>query len=129
MIAIDTNFLVRILTNDDPIQARRAAKILQSDDVFIPKSVILETQWVLHYAYTINREDIISGFQKLLGLPNIYPENSETVTQAISWYEQGLDFADALHLASSMGSDKFATFDIAFAKKAQKVSSIEIIKA
>ena len=129
MIAVDTNLLVRILTNADPIQARRAAKILQSDDVFIPKTVILETQWVLHYGYAINKADIISGFQKLLGLPNVYPENSETVTQAISWYEQGLDFADALHLASSRGSDKFATFDVAFEKKAQKVSSLQIIKA
>jgi predicted nucleic-acid-binding protein len=128
MIAIDTNLLVRILTNDYPIQARRAAKILQSDDVFIPKTVILETQWVFHYAYAINKADIISGFQKLLGLPNVYPENSETVTQAISWYEQGLDFADALHLASSRGSDKFATFDAAFERKARKVSSLQIIK-
>ena len=128
MIAIDTNLLVRILTNDDPIQARRAVKILQSDDVFIPKTVILETQWVLHHAYAINKADIIAGFQKLLGLSNIFPENSETVTQAISWYEQGLDFADALHLASSRGSDKFVTFDAAFARKAQKVSSLHIIK-
>ena len=129
MIAIDTNLLVRILTNDDPIQARRAVKILQSDDVFIPKTVILETQWVLHHAYAINKADIIAGFQKLLGLSNIFPENSETVTQAISWYEQGLDFADALHLASSRRSDKFATFDAAFARKAQKVSLLHIIKA
>jgi len=129
MIAIDTNLLVRILTNDDPIQARRAAKILQSDDIFIPKTVILETQWVLHYAYAINKADIISGFQKLLGLPNIYPEDSETIAQAISRYQQGLDFADSLHLASSSGSDKFATFDAAFQKKARKVSSLQIVKA
>ncbi len=129
MIAIDTNLLVRILTNDDPIQARRAVKILQSDDVFIPKTVILETQWVLHHAYAIKKADIIAGFQKLLGLSNIFPENSETVTQAISWYGQGLDFADALHLASSRGSDKIATFDAAFVRKAQKVSSLHIIKA
>jgi predicted nucleic-acid-binding protein len=128
MIAFDTNLLVRILTDDDPIQARRAAKVLQSDDIFIPKTVILETQWVLHYAYEIDKADIIAGFQKLLGLSNIYPENPETVAQALSWYGQGLDFADALHLASSRGSDKFATFDITFAKKARKVSSLHIIK-
>jgi predicted nucleic-acid-binding protein len=128
MIAIDTNLLVRILTNDDPIQARRAAKILQSDDIFLPKTVILETQWVLHYAYSIDKAEIIAGLQKLLGLSNIYPENTETVTQAISWYEQGIDFADALHLASSRGSDSFATFDAAFAKKAQKVSPLNIIR-
>lgn len=128
MIAIDTNLLVRILTNDDPLQARRAAKILRSDDVFIPKTVILETQWVLKYAYAIRKEDIISGFYKLLGLSNVYPEDSETVAQAISWYEQGLEFADALHLASSSESDNFATFDAAFARKARKVCSLPIIK-
>ena len=127
MIAVDTNLLVRILTNDDPIQARRAVKILQSDDVFIPKTVILETQWVLNYAYAIHKADIISGFQKLLGLPNVYAEDCETVIQAISWYEQGLDFADALHLASSRESDKFATFDAAFAKRASKISSLEVV--
>jgi predicted nucleic acid-binding protein len=40
-----------------------------------------------------------------------------------------LNFADTLHLASSRESDKFATFDTAFAQKARKVSLLEIIKA
>lgn len=46
MISVDTNLLVRILTNDDPVQACRALKILKSDDFYIPKSVILKTGWV-----------------------------------------------------------------------------------
>ena len=41
MIGVDTNLLVRILTNDDPIQARRALKLLKSDEIFIPKTVII----------------------------------------------------------------------------------------
>jgi predicted nucleic-acid-binding protein len=53
MIAVDTNLLVRILTNDDPIQARRTVKILKSDEIFIPKMVLLETEWVLRHAYEI----------------------------------------------------------------------------
>ena len=64
MIAVDTNLLVRILTNDDPIQARRAVKILKNDDIFIPKTVLLETEWVLRHGYGIGRSDIIIGFQK-----------------------------------------------------------------
>ncbi len=51
MISVDTNLLVRILTNDDPIQARRAVRILRSDDIYIPKTVLLETEWVLRHAY------------------------------------------------------------------------------
>ena len=128
MIAVDTNLLVRILTNDDPIQARRAVKILKSDDIYIPKSVLLETEWVLRHAYGIGRSNIIDGFQKLLGLPNVSVEDPDAVYQAISWYENSLDFADALHLAFSRRCESFATFDSSLIKKAQQFSSMELIK-
>ena len=128
MIAVDTNFLVRILTNDDPIQARRAMNILKSDDIFIPKTVLLETEWVLRHAYEIGRSDITSGFQKLLGLPNVNVEDPDGIYQAISWYENKFDFADALHLASSRRCESFATFDISLIKKAQQFSSMDMIK-
>lgn len=42
MIAIDTNILVRIVTNDDPKQAQRAVDLLQQQVVFIAKTVLLE---------------------------------------------------------------------------------------
>jgi len=128
MIAVDTNLLVRVLTNDDYIQARRAAKILKSEDIYIPKTVLLETEWVLRHAYEIVKDDILAGFQKLLGLPNVSVEDPDCINQAISWYSNNLDFADALHLASSKGYERFATFDSAFIKKAQQFSSIEMIK-
>ena len=40
MIAVDTNLLVRLLTKDDLSQAKRAARIMESEDIFIPKTVI-----------------------------------------------------------------------------------------
>ena len=126
MIAVDTNLLVRLLTKDDLSQAKRAAKIMESDDIFIPKTVMLETEWVLRYAYGIDEGAIAKGFQKIMGLPNVRVEDQQTVFQAISWYGLGLDFADALHLASSMKADKFVTFDNEFIKKARKFISIDI---
>ena len=128
MIAVDTNLLVRILTNDDPVQARRAVKILKSDEIFIPKTVLLETEWVLRHAYEIGRSNIITSFQKLLGLPNVNVEDPDGIYQAISWYENRFDFADALHLASSRRCVSFATFDISLIKRAQQFSSIEMRK-
>jgi len=128
MIAVDTNLLVRLLTSDDPDQARRAARIMESDDIFIPKTVMLETEWVLRHAYGIEKINIIKGFQRLLGLRNVEVEDPDNVLQAISWYDSGLDFADALHLASSKRAKKFATFDSALSKKARRVSSIQVIK-
>ena len=128
MIAVDTNLVVRILTNDDPVQARRAIKILKSDAVFIPKTVFLETEWVLRHAYGIGRPNIIKGFQRLLGLSNVSVEDPESIYHAISWYEDNLDFADALHLASAKKCERFASFNNAFIKKAQQISSMEMIK-
>jgi predicted nucleic acid-binding protein len=55
-------------------------------------------------------------------------EDPESIHQAISWYENTLDFADALHLASSRRCLSFATFDSSFIKKAQQVSSMDMIK-
>ena len=127
MIAVDTNLLVRILTNDDPIQASRAVKIFKSDDIFIPKTVMLETEWVLRHAYEIKRSKIIMGFQKLIGLPNVRAEDPDSIYQAISWYENKFDFADALHLASSSRCESFATFDSSLIKKAQQFSSMEMV--
>ncbi|MBU0767933.1 MAG: type II toxin-antitoxin system VapC family toxin [Proteobacteria bacterium] len=127
MIAVDTNLLVRLLTKDDQAQAQRAAKIMESDDIFIPKTVMLETEWVLRHAYGISKTAILKGFQKMLGLPNVSVEGSTVMARAISWYGYGIDFADALHLASSIKADKFATFDRALANKAEKVSSIAVI--
>jgi len=126
MIAVDTSLLVRLLTKDDPSQAKRAAKIMKSDDIFIPKTVMLETEWVLRHAYGIDKGAITKGFQKMMGLPNVSVEDQQTIFQAISWYESGLDFADSLHLGSSMKADKFVTFDNAFIKKARKLISIDI---
>ncbi len=128
MISVDTNLLVRILTNDDPIQARRAVKILKNDDIYIPKTVLLETEWVLRHAYEMGRSDIAVGFQKLLGLPNGSVEDPDSIYQAISWYENKFDFTDALHLASSRRCESFATFDSSLIKKAQQFSSMEMIK-
>jgi len=128
MIAVDTYLLARILTNDDPIQARRALKILNTDDIFIPKTVLLETELVLRNAYEIDRSNIINGFQKLLGLSNVNVEDPDTIYQAISWYENKFDFADALHLASSRRCASFATFDSSLIKKSQQFSSMEMVK-
>jgi predicted nucleic-acid-binding protein len=127
MIAIDTNVLVHLLTNDEPEQARHAAELMESTDIFIPKTVMLETEWVLRRIYDIDKSRIMKGFQKLLGLWNAKFEDLPAVALAISWYGYGIDFADALHLASSRESEEFATFDNSFADQAKRISPGKII--
>jgi len=120
MIGLDTNLIVRLLTNDDKAQAKHAAHLIQNHPVFIPKSVLLETEWVLRYTYTLKPEVIFAAFEKLLGIAHVTVEDPTCVSQALQWYADQFDFADALHLASSHKTEKFATFDKKLIKKAKK---------
>jgi predicted nucleic-acid-binding protein len=123
MIAFDTNLLVRLVTNDEPAQARRALARMESDTVWITKTVLLETAWVLRHAYRLDAEAIGHAFEILLGVRNVEIEDRANVSRALSWYEQGLDLADALHVASSALATAFVTLDRALAKRAAKVGA------
>ncbi|MEM6839232.1 MAG: hypothetical protein AAF609_20590 [Cyanobacteria bacterium P01_C01_bin.120] len=44
MIAVDTNIVVRLLTQDDVAQYQQSVKLFQTEDtIYIPTTVILET--------------------------------------------------------------------------------------
>ncbi len=110
MISIDTNVLIRLFTGDDKAQAAKAKHLFAREPVYITKTVILETEWVLRYAYGIKAGDIADAFLKLLGQANVSVEGVHHIALAISLLKNGMDFADALHLASSQ-NHVFATFD------------------
>lgn len=121
MIALDTNVIVRILTGDDPDQFAVASAVVESDDLWLCKTVLLETEWVLRYTYRFSREAIGEGFRRLLGYERLQLEDRDAVLSALSWYSQGLDFADALHLASIAEADRFVTFDRPLATAAKSL--------
>lgn len=127
MLAVDTNLVVRLLTNDDRGQARRAAAIFAANEVFVPKTVLLEIEWVLRHAYGLARPDILRGLTGVLGMQHVMAEDPLEVAAALDWYERGLDFADALHLAASGQARRFATFDTRFAKRARDIAPIEVV--
>ncbi len=118
MIALDTNVVVRALTQDEPRQAKAAAEVLSSDSLAITKTVLLETEWVLRGAYGFEHEQVNEGLRRLVGLETLEVEDRSSVAQALAWHANGMDFADALHLASSSRAASFATFDRALAKTA-----------
>lgn len=119
MTALDTNILIRVLTDDDHDQVRAARDLLSSDDrFFVPVTVLLETGWVLEAIYELERSAVADGLRRFLGLPNVDTDHPRRMAKALQWYEEGLDFADALHLARSQEADRLATFDRAFARDA-----------
>lgn len=117
MIALDTNVIVRGAAGDEPEQVRAAAQVMSEGLLWLPKTVLLEAEWVLRFSYRFDREKIVVIFQNLLGLENVVCEDRDAVGSAISWFSAGMDFADALHLASSRRTDEFVTFDRKFAQE------------
>jgi predicted nucleic-acid-binding protein len=118
MIAVDTNVLVRLLANDDPNQSPRAAALFSAEEVFIAKSVLLETEWVLRFSYDVPREVIGAAFERLASSASVTVEDARAVRAALHAHGAGLDFADALHVASGSGASRFVTFDKKLAAQA-----------
>jgi predicted nucleic acid-binding protein len=114
------------VTNDDPAQSPRAQKIINENNVFIPKTVLLETEGVLRSLYTYEPARIAIALREFVGLPTVHVEDKEAFARALARHESGLDFADAVHLAASVESEPFITFDKAFAKKAARTTGRKV---
>ena len=129
MLAVDTNVVVRLLVKDEPTQSRRAASLFERESIFLPQTVLLETEWVLRYAYERTRLDIGRALRALVGLPNVTVEGEAEVANALASFDAGLDFADALHLASSSRAERFATLDKTLIKRAKGRSATALVAA
>ena len=123
MIAVDTNIIIRFLTHDDDLQYKKAFSVFNKSEVFIPDTVILETEWVLRYAYKFNTEEITIAMVNLFGLKNVHLTTPACVEQAVKWYQQGMDFSDAMHLSQCQKVEKLYTFDKAFISKAKNLTN------
>jgi predicted nucleic-acid-binding protein len=128
VIAIDTNVLVRLLTRDNEAQYKTSHKLFSSEDIFIADTVILETEWVLRYAYELEPDEVCNAFRMVFGLKNVSLNNSRMVAQIIAWHEAGLDFADAYHLALSQQNECLKTFDDQFIKRSKKLCDFRVEK-
>jgi predicted nucleic acid-binding protein len=66
--------------------------------------------------------------RKIFGLANVYLSNKSLIIQVIECHEQGMDFADAFHLALSNHCLEFYTFDEKLIKKSQALSELPVKK-
>ena len=122
MRAVDTNILGRFYLRDDAGQGRIAESVLSAGDVFIPKTVILELEWVLRYVADQPENKVIECLAHLIALPGITVEDRNEIEAALSHCRGGIDFADALHLAASNACSELLTFDDrGYARRARKL--------
>ena len=124
MTAVDTNVLVRLLTGDNPAQAFAARAVFEAGPVWIAKTVLLETDWVLRSRYGFDAAATRSALSKLLGLDNVRSEDGAAVAAALELTGRGIEFADALHLCSRPAGTRFVSFDRAFVRRARHAGAL-----
>ena len=94
MQAIDTNVVVRYLTDDDPGQAAKARGAIDAGGVFVGTTVLLESEWVLRSVYGLYGKDVAAALKAFSGLPGVTVESPSLLREALDRAEKGMDFAD-----------------------------------
>ena len=119
MIGLDTNLLVRYLTQDDPVQARQATAVIEhrltdAEPGFISIVAIVEMVWVLARHYRFASERIVDAIERILQAETLVVESERDVFAAMTALRDGRgEFGDALigALSASAGCSRVLTFD------------------
>jgi|SRR5580765_3767701 len=131
MIGLDTNVLVRYVTQDDAEQARLASRLLEHmldarNPGFVDNIVLCELVWVLESGYGYAREQIAQTLQRLFEVDRIRLESPALSWHALDAYrDDGIDFSDALIalLNASLGCDHTVSFD----KRAARHGKVKLL--
>ncbi len=125
MIGLDTNVLVRYVTQDDPVQSPKASELIESLTTLSPGFVslvsVVELVWVLQSCYQSAKNDIVVVLETLLRTRELTIEHAEVIWQALRRFRaNNADFADCLieRCAHAAGCEYTATFDLSAAKAA-----------
>ena len=123
MIGLDTNVLVRYVTQDDPVQSPKASALIESLTTLSPGFVslvsVVELVWVLQSCYQCLKQEVVTVLETLLRTREITLEHAETIWQALRRFSANkADFADCLieRCGHAAGCEYTATFDIEAAK-------------
>ena len=125
MIGLDTNVLVRYIMQDDPKQAAKATKLVESltptEPGFVTLVTVVELFWVFSSAFELSRGQIVEAFDGLIRAKQLVVEQRDQVVRALRAYgSNSADFADCLieRTATAAGCDKVMTFDVGASKHA-----------
>lgn len=107
-INADTNLLLRICLNDDPVQHKVAVDLVtNAEAILIPIPALCEFAWVLSRSFKRTAQELIGLIELLLRIPGVVT-NERSVQLGIEMLKAGGDFADGA--IAEIGYQKGATF-------------------
>ena len=119
MLGLDTNVLVRYLTQDDRVQYEKAAAFIEAatdrgEQLVVNIVVLCELEWVLGSAYNYSREEIARAIEQILATAQFEVERLDEARRALTDFRTTkADFSDALigRINRSLGAEHTVTFD------------------
>lgn len=119
MIGLDSNLLVRYLTQDDAAQAKKATQAIEQaldagEALFLNHVVLCEISWVLGRAYGYTPNELADAIEALLSAAQFEFESKDLLWRALDLFRSsGADFADCLIACrnAAAGCTKTLTFD------------------
>ncbi len=130
MIALDTNILVRYLSQDDPVQCgevdRLMAQLSADAPGYVCREVLVELVWVLERSYAYAREDIARALEGLLSASELQIECAGDVGAVLQLYaDKGFGFSDLMIRQASQraGAQSLVTFD----RKAAQLDGVDLL--
>jgi predicted nucleic-acid-binding protein len=130
MIGLDTNILVRYLTQDDPIQSSKATEVIErrlteENPGFVSIVAMVETVWVLDHAYELAAHEIAAAVERILQTDVLVVENEQEVfTAMIAVKEEQGSFADAV--IAALGTKAKCSRTLTFDHKALRLPGFEL---
>jgi predicted nucleic-acid-binding protein len=129
MIGLDSNILVRYLTQDHPIQSAKATEVIEQrlteeNPGFISIVAMVETVWVLDRAYDLSTQEIAAAVERMLQTAVLLVENEQEIFTAMIALKEGQgSFADAV--IAALGSRAGCSCTLTFDRKALRLSGFE----
>jgi predicted nucleic-acid-binding protein len=129
-IALDTNVLVRFLTQDDTEQFEIAQNVINNcsakQPAFICREVLVELVWVFERSYKYSRNEITAAVMGLVSAAELQVETAQDVAEILPLYRnEGFGFSDLMirQAAIRNGEHDLQTFD----RQAVKLAGVALI--
>ncbi len=112
MPRIDSNIIIRFLTNEPAEQAQRVASLFERIEtgeleVTIDETVVAEGVWTLSSYYRMPKGDVVEAMLQIVSQDGIECRGGEAVRRALVLFEtKNIDFIDALLCARMLEDDE-----------------------
>jgi len=125
MIGLDTNIIIRYLTQDDSEQSKYAEYIIETEldsqnQGFISIIVLVEVIWVLKSCYQQGKSDLCFIIESLLTTKQLMVEKTDFAYKALRMWQKGNgDYSDAL--IATLSQENGCLYTLTFDKKAVSI--------